>query len=76
MKEEISRSPLSTPGRYYVDADACVHHHCCVDTAPNNFKMDDLIAYVCKQPSTPEEEALCREALEACPTAAIHDDVH
>jgi len=36
--------------------------------------MDDLIAYVFKQPDTPEEEAQCREALKVCPTAAIHDD--
>ena len=25
-------------------------------------------------PATSDEEALCREALETCPTAAIHDD--
>ena len=74
MKEEISRHPLNAPGRYYVDCDTCLHHQVCVDTAPNNFRMDDLIAYVFKQPGTSEEEAQCREALEFCPTAAIHDD--
>ena len=74
MKEEISRHPLSTPGRYYVDSDACLCHQCCVDTAPNNFRMDDLIAYIVKQPGTSEEETQCREALEMCPMAAIHDD--
>jgi len=36
--------------------------------------MDDLIAYVFKQLGTPEEEAQCRQALEECPTAAIHDN--
>jgi len=35
---------------------------------------DYLTAYVYKQPATPEEEAQCRQALEDCPTAAIHDD--
>lgn len=65
---------MNASGRYYVDGDVCLHHHCCVEIAPNNFKMDDLIAYVLKQPGSLEEEAQCREALEMCPTAAIHDD--
>jgi ferredoxin len=29
---------------------------------------------VFKQPATAQEEAQCRQALEECPTAAIHDD--
>ena len=75
MKEEINRDPLSVPGRYYVDCYTCVHNNCCVEVAPNNFRMGDhLSAYVFKQPGTPDEEAQCREALEMCPTAAIHDD--
>ena len=76
VNEEISRHPLNAPGRYYVDYDTCVHHECCVDAAPNNFRMGDdyLTAYVFKQPATPEEEAQCRQALEDCPAAAIHDD--
>ena len=66
---------MNAPGRYYVDYDTCVHHECCVDTAPNNFRMGEhLTAYVFKQPSAAEEEAQCRQALEECPTAAIHDD--
>ena len=72
--KEIIRHPLNAPGKYYVDCATCVHHHCCVETAPNNFRMDDLISYVFKQPGTPEEEAQCRQALEECPTAAIHDN--
>ena len=37
--------------------------------------MDEhLTAYVFKQPSTSEEEAQCRQALEECPVAAIRDD--
>jgi ferredoxin len=27
-----------------------------------------------KQPSSPEEEALCREAMESCPVEAIGND--
>jgi len=75
VKEEIKRHTLSAPGRYYVDCETCLHHECCIEIAPNNFQMGDyLSAYVFKQPGTPEEEAQCREALETCPTAAIHDD--
>ena len=75
MNEEISKHPLSAPGRYYVDCNPCVHHLCCVEIAPNNFHMgENICAYVFKQPGTPEEEAQCREALTTCPTAAIHDD--
>ena len=76
MKEEINRHALSVPGKYYVECDVCVHHECCIETAPNNFRMHDevLTAYVFKQPDTSEEEAQCRQALEECPTAAIHDD--
>ena len=75
MKEEISRHPLSAPGRYYVDCDTCVHHECCVETAPNNFRMSEhLTAYVFKQPGTSAEETECQQALEQCPTAAIHND--
>ena len=75
MNEEISKPPLNAPGRYYVDCYSCVHHECCVDAAPNNFRMGEYgTAYVFKQPATPEEEAQCRQALEECPTAAIYDD--
>jgi ferredoxin len=28
-------------------------------------------SYVFKQPSTPEEDALCKEAMEGCPVEAI-----
>jgi len=28
-------------------------------------------SYVFKQPTTPEEEALCKEAMEGCPVEAI-----
>jgi ferredoxin len=30
--------------------------------------------YVLKQPETPEEEALCKEAMEGCPVEAIGND--
>jgi ferredoxin len=75
VKEEIKRHALNAPGRYYVNCEACIVHECCIEIAPNNFRLgEDLSAYVFKQPGTVDEEAQCREALETCPTAAIHDD--
>ena len=75
MNGEIRKHPLNAFGRYYVDCDSCVHHNCCVEVAPNNFRMGEhLTAYVFKQPDTSDEEVQCREALKICPTAAIHDD--
>jgi ferredoxin len=32
---------------------------------------DGGYSYVLKQPTTPEEEALCKEAMEGCPVEAI-----
>jgi len=32
---------------------------------------DGGYSYVFKQPTTPEEEALCKEAMEGCPVEAI-----
>jgi ferredoxin len=48
----------------------------CVDTAPENFKMndDDSNAFVYKQPENDEETEACEEALESCPVDAIGND--
>ena len=35
---------------------------------------DEGYSFVYKQPESPEEEELCREALEECPVEAIGDD--
>ena len=71
----MNKHPLNAPGRYYVDCETCIVHECCIEIAPNNFRLgEDYCAYVFKQPGTPDEEAKCREALETCPTAAIRDD--
>ncbi|AFY00272.1 putative ferredoxin [Bdellovibrio bacteriovorus str. Tiberius] len=45
-------------------------------TAPKNFSMheEDGHAFVARQPETPEEEALCKEAMEGCPVEAIGND--
>ena len=54
MSEEIKKHPLNVQGRHYVDYDVCLDHECCVDEAPNNFKMDRNTwgAYIFKQPET------------------------
>ena len=72
---EIDKHPLNVTGRYYVLCSECLDHECCIETAPNNFRIaDDWSAYVFKQPETSEEEARCRQALEECPVNSIRDD--
>ena len=62
-------------GRYYVDAN-CIDCDVCRDIAPDNFKRaaEKSCSFVYKQPDNRQEEALCREAMEACPVDAIGDD--
>jgi ferredoxin len=78
MNEPIRKHPLNAEGRFYVNQDYCTRCATCEDAAPNNFKVDSRIyefgAYVFKQPENSDEEEKCREALNACPHEAIHDD--
>ncbi len=62
-------------GKYYVD-DQCIDCDLCRETAPSNFTRSDDGGYsfVYKQPSTPEEEAQSKEAMEGCPVEAIGND--
>jgi ferredoxin len=59
-------------GKFYVD-DQCIDCDLCRETEPANFTRSDDggYSYVFKQPTTPEEEALCKEAMEGCPVEAI-----
>ena len=65
----------NTPGKFYVDRQ-CIDCDVCRDTSPANFTRNDEngYSYVYKQPETPEEFALCQEAVDACPVEAIGDD--
>ena len=75
MAEYKDKLADNVPGRYYVDR-MCIDCDVCRDTAPANFTRNDDngYSYVYKQPETPEELAVCREAFDACPVEAIGDD--
>ena len=62
-------------GAFYVDTQ-CIDCDLCRQTAPNNFDRNQSGGYsfVKKKPTTPEEEALCKEAKEGCPVEAIGND--
>jgi ferredoxin len=75
MAEIENKYAQNVLGPFYVD-DQCIDCDLCRETAPANFtRLDDGgHSYVCKQPTTPEEEVLCRQALEGCPVEAIGDN--
>lgn len=55
-----------------VDQTLCQGHGQCVDCAPEIFELrDDGLAYILRQPSTPEQVARVREAVTRCPTDAV-----
>jgi ferredoxin len=59
-------------GKFFVD-DQCIDCDLCRETAPNNFTRneDGGYSYVYRQPTSPDEETLCKEAMEGCPVEAI-----
>ena len=75
MADPTDKFDDNVPGTYYVDT-SCIDCDVCRDTAPANFTRNDegQYSYVCKQPTTPEEQAACAEALISCPVEAIGDD--
>ncbi len=72
MADLANRYAQNITGKFYVD-NQCIDCDLCRETAPNNFTRwdDGGYSYVFKQPSTPEEEAACKEAMEGCPVEAI-----
>jgi ferredoxin len=55
--------------------EGCISCNQCYTGAPDFFRGDeDGYAYVYKQPTTPEEIALCQEQLEGCPVTSIGND--
>ena len=75
MAELENKYPENVLGRFYVD-DQCIDCDLCRETAPANFTRneDGGYSYVYKQPVTPEEETVCKEAMEGCPVEAIGND--
>ncbi len=74
MADKTNKWKENSSGKMFVDQ-SCIACDACVLTAPENFKMheEDGHAYVSKQPTNPEEEKLCKEAMEGCPVEAIGD---
>jgi ferredoxin len=72
MADIANKYAENVSGKFYVD-DQCIDCDLCRETAPVNFTRSDDggYSYVFKQPTTPEEEALCKEAMEGCPVEAI-----
>jgi len=75
MADAANKYAENVDGKFYVD-DQCIDCDLCRETAPANFKRNDDggHSYVYKQPESPEEEALCKEAMEGCPVEAIGND--
>ena len=72
MADIANKYPDNFAGKYYVD-NQCIDCDLCRETAPANFTRneDGGYSFVYKQPSSPEEEAQCKEAMEGCPVEAI-----
>ncbi len=75
MANAANKYPENAAGKFYVD-EQCIDCDLCRETAAANFKRNDDggHSYVYKQPENPEEEALCKEAMEGCPVEAIGND--
>ena len=75
MADKNDKHPGNVPGKYYTDTQ-CIDCDLCRQTAPANYASNDEggYSYVFKQAETPEEEELCKQAMEECPVDAIGED--
>ena len=73
MADRYDRNPESVTGKYYVDL-SCIDCDMCRHELPSIFARGDYTSKVWRQPESPEEEELCREAMANCPVEAIGDD--
>ena len=75
MANKDQKYEKNVPGKYYVD-NGCIDCDLCRETAPDNFARDEDGGYsfVVKQPTSPQEEDQCRQAMEGCPVEAIGND--
>lgn len=74
MATVAKKVPENVPGQFFVD-DQCIDCDLCRQTAPKFFarKLTGVAgySYVLHQPANNREEALCIEAMRACPVEAI-----
>ena len=65
MADAANKYSENAGGKYYVD-NQCIDCDLCRETAPANFKRNDDGGYsvVYKQPGSPDEEKLCKEAID------------
>ena len=70
LENELSDEEAQLLNVHDADCDACR------EMAPDSFvrSEEEGYSYVAKQPTTPEEEEQCRDALEGCPVEAIGDN--
>ncbi|OGJ91644.1 MAG: ferredoxin [Candidatus Raymondbacteria bacterium RifOxyC12_full_50_8] len=75
MADRNAKIHGNAAGRYFVDT-SCSACNLCAEIAPDNFKLtsDGTGAIVIKQPQSPGEEEICKEAKENCPSEAIGDN--
>jgi ferredoxin len=75
MANRNEKNPGNVPGPFYVDT-TCIDCDMCRELAPASFRRDDDlgVSIVFHQPSSEEELAQARDALESCPTNTIGDD--
>ena len=75
MANKSDKWDQNVAGKFYVDQQ-CIDCDLCRETAPANFTRNDeeCFSYVFKQPETPEEETLCKDAMDNCPVEAIGQD--
>ena len=75
MADPNDKVPGQAAGRFYVDTQ-CIDCDLCRETAPANFMRneDECFSFVFKQPTTAEEEMLCKDAMDNCPVEAIGND--
>lgn len=81
MSNPKMKHKLNIPGSWYcTDSDddngeGCIACNVCYTGAPEFYaEDDDGHAYVKKQPTTPDEIALCQEQMDACPVSSIGHD--
>lgn len=75
MADKHSKFADNVKGRFYVDEN-CIDCDLCREMAPDFFERndDEGHSYVQRQPTTPEDIALCKDALNDCPVEAIGND--